>query len=521
MKPVLLLSLLFFAALAPSLPDLSRYHGDERYYTDAAITMMQSGDYLTPRYADGTARFRKPLLTYWVLCASYKVFGINVFASRFPFLLAGCGVVWLTWRLGRTLFGQSNVLSALVLAANVQTMTIATRSTPDILLCLFVTASLCGFAEILLRESTEWPSYALAYLGIGLAGATKGLWGLLPLLFATGYWLWHARHVPLKRFAPPMWVIAGVSVGLSWFVVAAFKYGRTSLQIFLEDQTMMQTEPVKWFLITNVLDYGAAVLRHFLPWSILALIGWRHVKPFARENRKALWFALGWFALVFIVFSFGFVRRTRYLLPTYPCIAVVLGAFLPLFAQQPWLRRTSLTILQIGIAAGVLAAIVGARLDWRLTIGGSMMAGVAVGLIKAPRLNALGIFVIVAFSVAMTCLRPLVQVNPAHAIARKLKPVAGQPVATLGTPPALNSQLRVVSAGRINPQEARSVPTNGVLLLTETWRDKVAAAGYQIEVAGFQARRTRGGDVWRAWRAGHRDEMFARNRQNYYVATRP
>ena len=132
MKPILLLVLLFFAALAPTLPDLSRYHGDERYYTDAAITMIQSGDYLTPRYADGTERFKKPLLTYWILCASYKLLGIGVFSSRLPFLLAGCGVVWLTWRLGRTLFPttDSALLGAIVVAANVQTMALATRSTP-------------------------------------------------------------------------------------------------------------------------------------------------------------------------------------------------------------------------------------------------------------------------------------------------------------------------------------------------------------------------------------------------------
>ena len=104
MKPILLLVLLFFGALLPTLPEVARYHGDERYYTDAAITMVQSGDYLTPRYADGTERFKKPLLTYWILCASYKLFGISVFSSRLPFLLAGCGVLWLTWRLGRTLF---------------------------------------------------------------------------------------------------------------------------------------------------------------------------------------------------------------------------------------------------------------------------------------------------------------------------------------------------------------------------------------------------------------------------------
>jgi 4-amino-4-deoxy-L-arabinose transferase-like glycosyltransferase len=49
----LLLVLAFFAVQIPRLFDASRYHGDERFYTDAAIGMLESGDYLTPRYPSG------------------------------------------------------------------------------------------------------------------------------------------------------------------------------------------------------------------------------------------------------------------------------------------------------------------------------------------------------------------------------------------------------------------------------------------------------------------------------------
>ena len=44
----------FFAALLPLLPGELRYHGDERFYADGALHMLQSGDYLTPVYADGS-----------------------------------------------------------------------------------------------------------------------------------------------------------------------------------------------------------------------------------------------------------------------------------------------------------------------------------------------------------------------------------------------------------------------------------------------------------------------------------
>ena len=53
------------------------------------------------------SRFRKPIVTYWVLVASYTTMGIGMVASRLPFLLAGCIVLWVTYRIGRSAIGDS------------------------------------------------------------------------------------------------------------------------------------------------------------------------------------------------------------------------------------------------------------------------------------------------------------------------------------------------------------------------------------------------------------------------------
>ena len=44
---------LFLLLLLPACLDVTRYHGDERFYTDAAVSMVKSGDWLSPRYPDG------------------------------------------------------------------------------------------------------------------------------------------------------------------------------------------------------------------------------------------------------------------------------------------------------------------------------------------------------------------------------------------------------------------------------------------------------------------------------------
>src|SRR6185369_17639241 len=178
------------------------------------------------------------------------------------------------------------------------------------------------------------------------------------------------------------------------------------------------------------------------------------VKAFARANREALWFALGWYAMVFVIFSFGSLVRTRYLLPTYPCIAVVCGALLDHLARQPrpaaWLQRFVIALLSAGIVVGAVS-VIGWRLDWRAGVGGLCMAMAAVVLLRLCRrtqpLLSLGSLLIVAFSVVMLTWRPLFGINPADALVRQLSEpeFTGRPVAALGMPPVISSQLRLVS----------------------------------------------------------------------------
>ena len=40
---------------------------DDLYYIDASLTMASEGDWLTPRYATGRARYKKPAMAYWPL----------------------------------------------------------------------------------------------------------------------------------------------------------------------------------------------------------------------------------------------------------------------------------------------------------------------------------------------------------------------------------------------------------------------------------------------------------------------
>ena len=53
---------------------------DETFYGQTAKEMFQKGEWLTPTLY-GKPQFEKPILFYWLIEISYKIFGINLLTS--------------------------------------------------------------------------------------------------------------------------------------------------------------------------------------------------------------------------------------------------------------------------------------------------------------------------------------------------------------------------------------------------------------------------------------------------------
>src|SRR6476660_126302 len=67
-----------------SVPLIDR---DEPRFAEASREMIERGDYIVPRF-NNQLRLDKPPLAYWAQVASYKLFGQNDFAARFPSAIA-------------------------------------------------------------------------------------------------------------------------------------------------------------------------------------------------------------------------------------------------------------------------------------------------------------------------------------------------------------------------------------------------------------------------------------------------
>ena len=97
---------------------------NESFYAESVREMFESGNFLDIQY-NYEARYNKPPLTYWLIAASASVFGLNEFGIRLPMILLTIGSVWLTYLLGKRLYGEKGgIYAMLIMAVSVQLMAV-------------------------------------------------------------------------------------------------------------------------------------------------------------------------------------------------------------------------------------------------------------------------------------------------------------------------------------------------------------------------------------------------------------
>ena len=324
------LVLLFCGLVGPFALDFHLHYPDEIYYRDAAVKMLQNGDYLTTYLGSGELRFKKPILPYWAVLAGFKLFGVNAFASRFFFLLAGAATVGLTYLLGKIVFGDRRIAgtAALILASNPILIFAATRSIPDVLLVLTLTGSALGFAGLLRDgEQAKKKFLWLLYLGLALAFEVKGL----PAVALGGIGILYLSFNPWQRiswkkllYLPALLVAIGIA--LFWFVAMWQLHGPVFLAGFLEDQVGTRVTSRVLLVLQNGTVASLLLIGMFLPWVALAIpklknalvTGWK-------ENPQFFAFAILWGLAILGMGALTSKFYERYLLPVAPVLALWLA----------------------------------------------------------------------------------------------------------------------------------------------------------------------------------------------------
>lgn len=362
------LLLLFCGLLGPFALDFHMHYPDEIYYRDAAVKMMQTGDYLTTYLGSGELRFKKPILTYWAVLSGFKLFGVHAFGSRFFFLLAGAATVGLTYLLGKTVFGDRRIAgtAALISASNPILIFAATRSIPDVLLVLTLTGSALGFAG-LLRDGEQAKSKFLwlLYLGLALAFEVKGL----PAVALGGIGILYLLYNPWRRiswkkllYLPALLVALGIA--LFWFVAMWKLHGPVFLASFLQDQVGTRVTSRVLLVIQNGTVASLLLVGMFLPWVALAIPKLKSTLATAwKENPQFFAFALLWGLAIVGMGALTSKFYERYLLPVAPVLALWLAWILVRgggLERAKGLKVTAVFLLSlVGLVVGVNAWLLG------------------------------------------------------------------------------------------------------------------------------------------------------------------
>ncbi len=503
---LLLLLGVFVVGFLVVLPNVEKFRGDERFYTDAAIQMLQTGDYWTPVFADGRVRLHKPVLTYWAVAGPFRFFGISLFTARIVSLAAAALTLWLTFKLALLIFSSrlTALISTTLIASNQELMTLATRATPDAMLCLFILVSMYGFAAIWFEPHPNPAAAWLALGGMALAVETKGLLGLSPLAANALYWLWIRPDVTrTRRLANWPAILFSLGIGLAWYVIMIHRHGFDGLQLFFDDQVGEKVSHSPWDILVNFATYLTAPLISFLPWSLLlpvaVVASRREAAEKLRNQREALVFLICLFVVLVAGFSLGNMRRTRYLLAAYPTLAVLLAPFVGLGMNRPIFQG----LLRTGVKWGALAAVLGgavllmiglkASLAW--VVAGIIMTGLgAAGILIARTGHAVwgtvwvGVLCILTFVISNACLRHAIGPSPLPVVAAALQQGAApdQTVRTWQVSDGAAAQLRLLSAGGLRVGELEGdwdeygLAPGTLILTTSPHQRDFEQAGYEM-----------------------------------------
>jgi dolichol-phosphate mannosyltransferase len=315
---------LFFARIRSPLLE-----PNEARYAEIPRQMLTQGSWIVP-VLHGQAYLHKPPLLYWLVMASYSIFGVEDWAARLVPGLAGVLLVLVTYGWGRQLNPRAALLGAFILCLSSRFIYMGRMLSMDGLLSLWVVSAL-ALAHVAVRgPGLRRLIWLLSALCCGLGLLTKGPVALGLVMVPLLIWQaldWRTARVGLVNWLAYLATACGVA--LPWYAAVAWQVPQFGRDFFWTHHVLRFLAPIDhaepfWFFVPGL------VLGMF-PWTLLLfpLGKWLFRKSGDNGQRRSasLGFCLlvgGWCVLFF---SLGGCKRPSYILPAIPPLALALGCY--------------------------------------------------------------------------------------------------------------------------------------------------------------------------------------------------
>ncbi len=334
-KPSLLQTAIIIVLLAFAfLGTRAIWDPDEGRYTNVALNMLESGDWLHPMRNEYVGHWTKPPLTYWAIAASVATFGYNPWAARIPNALAYLFCAWMVWFIARRMIPGDENKAAIIYATMFLPFGTAQMLTTDFLLAACLSGAMAAWLEsrhVQAPRSRYW--VMLMWLGFGLGFLTKGPPALLPLLAVVA----GSILAPSRRANSPFhWsgLLVFVAAALPWYLVV-IRDTPGLLEYFLHREVVERVASNEfgrhgeWYGWLQV--YAPTLVVGSLPWTWMlwrwlrglpaAMRGWRQ-RDSRQQDADGLLLAL-WVLLPLLVFCVSQSRLPLYLLPLFTPLALI------------------------------------------------------------------------------------------------------------------------------------------------------------------------------------------------------
>jgi 4-amino-4-deoxy-L-arabinose transferase-like glycosyltransferase len=359
---VLAVGVYFVTASSPALMD------DDVDATHALVarTMLQKDDYVV-MYMNGVRYLVRAPLHFWLIAASYQLFGENEFTTRLPSALAVLGLVLVIYQFGCAFLSRRAGLYGALVIATSPGVFIFTR--PVISEPIYALEFVTGF-YLFLRAWTGTLHPRIGYWGaagmFGLAVLTRGLIGVLfPLavlvIFVSTTNGWH-RWRELKLVSSALVFLA---IAAPWHVLAELRAPGFLWAYFVNDH-LRRALGTRW-----PPDYSAVPLWIWLSAHIIWLFPWSFFAPLAmrrfwstqwraqcaQQPSQALLLLWIWAAVVLVFFSIETGSRMEYYsFGAWPAIALLLSHSLVSAEREkhPWLQRMQNALSATALALALL-----------------------------------------------------------------------------------------------------------------------------------------------------------------------
>ncbi len=341
-----------------------------------ARNMLISGDWVTARL-DGVVYLEKAPLVYWVMAASYEIFGVHDWAARIPIALSAIALCWLTMAFGAWAFGErAGFYAGLCMSTCIGLFLFTRILIPDVMLTFTVALGMWAFLRTMDEEETHprfWACVLAVNLGLGLL--LKSLIGVLFPIAAGLIYLGVTRQIlsarVWRRLHPFSGLLIVLLIAAPWHILATLR--NPPYFAFTLNSGPGEYHGFLWFFFINEQllrflnlryprDYNTVPRLYFwllhlvwlFPWSVyfpaVARLSFKPKSEFNDRAGRTRLLALCWAGFVLVFFTFS-TTQEYYSMPCYPALALLLGSAMAMGGG--WIRRGTRMLAMIAVCAGL------------------------------------------------------------------------------------------------------------------------------------------------------------------------